>query len=118
MADELRLNVSVAFTKGGASFSKTIAPLLDISGDLFVHGVQNIGTTEETLTLIAGIGTLGYVLVYNLDDTNFIEIGAVTTEYAIKLKPGEIALFRVNGSAIYAKADTAACDLEYAVIED
>jgi len=118
MANELRISVSVAYGKGNASVSKSKSPSIDVTGNIFAHGVQNIGTTEEELTLISGMSTLGYVLLHNLDDTNFVEVGSVTGELGIKLNPDEIALFRTNGAGIFAEADTAACDLEYLIIED
>lgn len=118
MANELRLSVSVSFEKGGASISKTKSPSLDVTGDLFAHGVQNIGIVEEELTLVSGMGTLGYVYLHNLDATNFITAGSVTAQLGIKIKPGEVAVFRTSGAGIFIKADTAACDVEYIIIED
>lgn len=118
MADELRINISLSFEKGGATISKTKSPSLDVIGNLFAHGVQNIGIIEEELTLISGMGTLGYVYLHNLDATNFVTIGSVTAQLGIKIKPGEIAVFRTSGAGIFIKADTAACDVEYIIIED
>jgi hypothetical protein len=52
-----------------------------------------------------------------MDTTNYVEVGAVTTQYGIKLLAGEFALFRVNGTDVFCKADTAACDVQYLLIE-
>ena len=117
MADELRISMSLSFEKDGASVSKSKSPVLDVTGDLFAHGIQNIGTVEETLTKVSGMGTLGYVYIHNLDATNFVSIGSATGALGIKVMPGEVALFRTNGSDIFAQADTAACNIEYAIIE-
>ena len=51
----------------------------------------------------------------NIDATNFVEVG-LTGSYTIKLLAGESAVFRADG-ALYAKADTAACDVEYIIVE-
>ena len=119
MANELKLNIS------SFNFRKTDAPTISVSasasitvsGVHAVHASQNIGTTDETLD-IAAVGTIGFVYFKNLDDTNFILIGEDGSSYPIKLMPGEIAVMRWSAAAIHAKSDTAACDLEYAVIED
>jgi len=118
MAGEIEINLALYFQKSGASVQKVHATALDVSGTLFAHGVQNIGTSEEALTKVDGLTTPGYVYVRNLDTSNFVTIGAVTGQYSIKLKPGELTLFRVNSPNIYARADTAACDVEYIIIED
>lgn len=118
MANELRLSLTLSFDKGGASIQKSKTPSLTVTGTLFAHGVQNVGLVEEELTLVTGMGTLGYVYLHNLDATNFISAGSVTGELGIKVKPGEIALFRTNGAGIFVLADTAACDIEYVIIED
>lgn len=118
MSDELKLNVSLIFSKGGAQVSKLKNFSFDVTGESFVHGVQEIGTTEEELTQIAELGTPGYVYAVNLDDTNYVEIGSTTGVYDIKLKPGEIAVWRHNSGTVYAKANTAACLVEYIIIED
>ena len=119
MAKELRVGVS------GFNFKKTDAPTINVAETVFVtvsgvhavHASQNIGTGDETLD-IAAVGTIGFVYFKNLDDTNFILIGEDGSSYPIKLMPGEIAVMRWSAAAIHAKSDTAACDLEYAVIED
>lgn len=80
--------------------------------------VQNVGITEEALLLGDG-GSIGYVLLKNLDSTNFVEIrtGTGATKF-VKLLAGEIALFRFGSgvTAPYVIADTAACDLEITLI--
>jgi hypothetical protein len=60
------------------------------------------------------------MFVRNMDVTNFVKIraGSGLTDL-IKLKPGEFALFRLmTGITPYAIADTAACDIEFCIIED
>ena len=118
MADELKINLSVSFSKGGANFTKQKSINIDVSGDSYTSAVQNIGTTEEALTLVPDLTTPGYVILINLDSTNYVEVGSTTGVYDLKLKPGELALYRHNSSTIYAKANTSAINLEYIVVED
>lgn len=118
MANELKLIAGLSMSKNKALVNRHYSLGISISGDSFVHGTQAIGTTEEQLAQIADLGDPGYVLLKNLDDTNYIEIGATTGVYSIRLRSGEIALYRHNSATIYVKANTAECLLEYIIIED
>ena len=64
------------------------------------------------------VATPGLVLLLNLDAANYIEVGADADAPFVKLKAGEFALFRAGGATLSAKAHTAACLLEYAILED
>jgi len=118
MANELTLTVGMTFSKGGAEGQRSDSIQVTVTGDAFNHNVQEVGTTEEELAQNTILGTPGYLFVKNLDATNYVEIGTTTTKYAVKLKAKEIALFRVDGTTIYAKANSAACNVEYWLIED
>lgn len=117
MSDELRIRVIFSFSKSGAKVSRSENISVDVTGDAFTHEVQSVGTTEEALAQGADLGTPGYILIKNLDATNYVEVGSTTGVYDIKLLAGEIALYRHNSATIYAKANTAACLVEYALIE-
>lgn len=82
------------------------------------EGVQEIGTSEETLTA-TNLTTKGWLYMRNLDDANYIQWGPATTSYVGRLEAGEFALLRTEPAAtIYLKANTAACDLQYRWLED
>jgi len=117
MSDELSIVISMSFSKGGAVAQRAESISVDVTGDAFNHNVQEIGTSEEEIVQGADLGTPGYMFVKNLDSTNYVEIGTETTKYSIKLKAKEIALFRVDGTTIYAKASVA-LNIEYWLIED
>jgi hypothetical protein len=73
---------------------------------------------KEALVL-GDVATPGYVLMHNLDATNFITVLPDNTGAAVvKLKPGEYALFRLAAAAPFVQADTAGCNLEYFLIPD
>lgn len=118
MANELNVSASINFLKNDGSVADTIAKSLDVTGDSYVKGIQEVGTSEEELAQLADLGTPGWCLMTNLDSANFVEVGTVTTEYGIKLKAGEFALFRMNGTSLFAKANTAACLVQYLIVED
>lgn len=119
MANELTVSVSLAFSSSGREAKKSYGGLqFDVSGNAYVHHIQNIGTSEEALD-VGDLGTAGYMICKNLDATNFVEIRPGTgTADLIKLKAGEVACFRLALNGPYAIADTAACDLEYLIVED
>lgn len=119
MANELQISCSLQYAKGNfAALNRTFSNLLrDVTGTNMVHNIQAVGTSEEAL-VIGDIGTPGYMICKNLDATNFVEIRPGTgTADAIKLKPGDVALFRC-AAAPWAIADTAGVELEYYIVED
>ena len=120
MANEIKTSISISVSKDGAKISRQDSKSIDMTGESFYHAVQNIATSEETLEAYElsnmDAAEKGYIFAKNLDSTNYIELG-LTSSYTIKLKPKEFCLFRADG-AIFAKANTAACELEYIYIED
>jgi len=118
MADELSVSARLTFGKSSASVKTAYNLQIDVTGDSYTKAVQSVGITpEEILTEHGDLATSGYVIVKNLDATNYVEIGATTGVYTIKLLAGEIALWRHNSANIYAKANTASCLVEYTIIE-
>jgi len=118
MANELVLGVTISFSKGGATYRDSITKSITITGDTYTSGVQSVGTSEEELPQGADLGTPGFVVVQNLDATNYVEIGHTTGVYGVKCKAGEPAVFRLDGTTLYAKANTAACLVKYTIFED
>jgi hypothetical protein len=118
MANELKTVVDFSFSKSGAKIAKTYSENTTVTGDSYVSGILSIGTSEEELTQLADLGTPGEVLLKNLDSTNYIEIGATTGVYTIKLKAGKWAKYFHDSATIYAKANTGACLLDYTIIEE
>ena len=82
--------------------------------------VQNIGTSEEDVTF--SVTTHGFLLMRNLDATNFVQYGAkdTTMKTMARMKAGEPAgPFRVEpGITLRMKADTAACDVLFIMYND
>ena len=116
MANELRIEAQLEYSKSGVKQNKHDSTYADVSGDSFTHVVQEIGTSDELIVIGSDVATWGYVYLKNLDSTNYVEVG-LTSSYSIKLKAGEVAMFRA-AAALYAQANTAAVDLEIIVIEE
>lgn len=124
MADELTISISANFSKSGIRVDSSDMGLLglqfDVSGSDWVKSTQSIGTTAEVLGK-GEITTPGFLIVKNLDGTNYVEFEKATFSTGagtVKLKAGEVAMFRVSSSTIYACANTAACVVSYLMIED
>lgn len=121
MANELTITASMSFTKGNvAATARSVSALgVTVSGSRLMHHVQAVGTSEEAMVL-GEVTSLGYCWMKNLDDTNFVTLKTGTGgTVVIKLKAGEVALFRFGSgiTAPYLIADTASCNLEYLLIE-
>jgi hypothetical protein len=119
MSQELTYGVSATENKNGVTFQKTFNGQVDVSGNSPLSYIQNIGTSDETLDL-GDISTIGFVCLRNMDVTNYVEIGHTSGTYALKLKAGEFCLFRAGAAmtAIHAKANTAAINLEVQLLPD
>lgn len=118
MANELSINQSLTFAKGNYRLSITPGNLqFTVTGTLFEHNTVTVTTSDGALNK-GSIGTIGYCYVRNLDATNYVDVGVDGTNYVVRLKPGENALFPVHGSAVHAKANTASCNVEYAFVEE
>jgi hypothetical protein len=122
MANELTLQFSMSFSKtGSASLDKRSGNAsVTVTGTDVIMATQSIGTSAEDIAL-GDITTSGYMFVHNLDGTNYVEIGKDDTgtfEAVVKLKAGEYGLFRLATTAPQAKANSGACLIEYAIIED
>lgn len=118
MSAELLVAASLKFSKGGTLFESNFpSTYFDVSGSVGNKQVQAIGTSDESLAL-GDVSTIGFLMIKNLDPTNFVTIGSDGTLYPLKLKPGEAFMGRWNAAAIHVKANTAQCNVEYTIISD
>lgn len=112
MADEITLQHSIAVRKGELAFSyDSTRYQVDMTGTGGpTPGYVTIGTTEESIAF-SELGTLGFVMLKNLDSTNYVRWGFATGVYGGRLNPGECAgPFRLNpGTTLYLIANTASC---------
>lgn len=116
MANELTAKFSLTYANGNDSFSiPAITQQQTVASTLRVQGVQDVGTSEEALALGDVASDGGAFYARNLDTTNYIEIG-LTGSYVIRLDPGEFCfLSGVSSRNLYARANTAAVRLAYAL---
>ncbi len=118
MADEINLTFGLSATKGSLTLSKSLSDTANLTTATYSAGAQVIGTTQEAISIGGDVSGNGWAFFQNTDATNYVEIGVVVsaTFYpVVKLLAGEGAQFRVGGTVLYAKANTANCILDYAV---
>ncbi len=118
MANELTLGARVYFSNDGTVVDEEITNLLrDAAGSRVHRTRQLVGTSEEPLSL-GDAGAGGYVLLRNMDDTNFVHVRGESGEVAlIRLEAGDIALFRIDDNAVgYVQANTGNVELEVTVL--
>ena len=111
MANEITINASAVVRNGNLNFSWTPGALsvtqAAIGGP--TPGMQAIGASEESIAF-GELTVKGWVILQNLDATNYVRWGFSTGVYGGRLEPGEYAMFRLNpGATIFLIADTAAC---------
>jgi hypothetical protein len=118
MANILKITATIdAVMDSGVKLNNRQSLNVELASDTVKHFVQEISSSSNSAIEMteAEIGTPGYIMLKNLDDTNYIQVG-LSNQWVVKLFPGQFALFPVAAD-LYAKADTAACDLEFIVFE-
>lgn len=127
MANELTITLTVRANKGNFdyTFPSSGSPFsADWDGDDFSLKTQDVGTSEEALALgdvdpSSGNGALLYII--NRDPTNFVTLRPATGAADMaKLPPGLPALLFLDptdAAAPFVIANTAACRIEYFLIE-
>lgn len=122
MANEITFTASLSFNKAGVTetaVSRSVAALLfNVTGSAYAQGTLSVATSATAIPL-GGVTAPHWAYFLNQDATNFLKIrnGAAGADL-LKLKPGECAFCPLYDSATpYAIADTAACLLEYLLIQ-
>lgn len=124
MAGEIQHNMRFKVVKGNYTLDRTLttAGALDWDATIVVAGVQSVGTTKEAIDIgDVNASDLGWAFFRNTDATNFVEIGVDeggTFVAFAKLLPNEWCVVPCSPAKTYqGKADTAAVEVEYAILE-
>lgn len=120
------LTISFSATATQGNFKDAISPgskSVTLTTQGANMGVQQIGTTAEDLDYgDVAAANAGYLYLENLDSTNYVEYGlndAGTIKKVGRLKPGEIAFFRVNPSAqVMMQANTGPVNVGFRLYRD
>ena len=117
MANEITVALQMAVNKGLLTVERSITFQATLTGSAMQHGVQSIGTTKEDLVL-GDVATPGFMALRNLDATNYVAYGADADSPFGILKAGEGCILRLAAAPVSIKANTAAVNVEYWVLED
>lgn len=121
MANEITLSASLSASKGSTTVHLDFGPFnVTLTGTKALHNRQSIGTAEEALEM-GEISAGGWCIMVNRDATNYVQVRPATGGVAtIRMKAGEPALFRLDSGATapYLIANTAACEVEYILLEN
>lgn len=120
MANEISVTLSLQMSKGGVTETLNAGTKqFNMAGTNVTRLTMSATTTPVALEL-GGITTPGFILIHNLDATNYVEVMPDGTNPAtIKLRAAGWACFEFAGaaSAPNVKANTASCKVEYLLIE-
>lgn len=120
MANELTVTSNIQAAKNGASITPGAKiKQITMSGTHMQSLVQDIGTSAELIDFNDISGAPEYVRITNLDSTNYVELGGDSglTVFKHKLKPGYFAQFPPSSATLYAKANTATCQVQVDAVE-
>lgn len=114
MANEITYSVKLSASKAGAVIdSGTQSDTVTMSGGDVLAATQNIGTSNEQIDMASITGDCR-IIIKNIDETNFVEVfkDSGNTHLLSKLAAGEACLLtQVPSGTVYARADTAACNV-------
>lgn len=116
MAAECRIKLIVEVTGLGQEL-EFATNFTTTTPTLASYNYDSIGTTAEALD-ISDISTVEFIIIKNLDSTNYVELDCnYSTSFSAdtKIKAGKTTIFMPSG-IVYAKANSAACLVEYIVI--
>jgi hypothetical protein len=122
MANEVQATASLTCTKSGQTVTGNVTQTVTLAGVGMWQNTQNIGTVTEQLAFPSDLTTEGvtYLWLYNVDATNYVQIGLDTpvTQIFTKILPGGIAIIPVYTAnpVYYAKANTAAVNLRMVAV--
>lgn len=118
MAAECRIKTMVNVTGLGQELGFD-TNFVTATPTLAVYNYDSADITTEQALDMSDIGTVEFIIIKNIDDTNRVDIDlnytAATFRASAKIDAGKTTMFKPSGS-VYILADTAACLIEYIVI--
>ncbi len=121
----MSIQITAMLSLAGAGVSvqlQTAGLTVTMSGSKYIEGIMNVPTTSGgTVIPVSALANLGYAMFLNMDPTNYVQLlSAASGTVLIKLLPGDVALFRFDGSvtAPALLAHTAASNVQYLILEN
>ena len=120
MAKEITVSATLSFSKTGSSDSFTVpSTQFDFTGVNYIRGTFTAATTPGTA--LPRTTTYGFAIIINRDTSNYVQVLTATGGTTIiLLNPGEFCIVRLDAAltAPFVMAHTAACRIEYFMLEN
>lgn len=122
MANEIKLTPQLTYASGLLKLSFAPGQKSYTQTTQQAHAtVVSVGTAEEDMP-VGDVATNGWLVLYNLDATNFVKYGPKSAGAMIefgRLRTGEFAMLRLaSGVTNRWIADTAACKVQMLLLND
>jgi hypothetical protein len=113
MADEIQMTARLYASKNGAYLpSVTYTKSATMVGTDMGSQTQVIGLTVEALDVPVDVTSPYKLLISNLDNTNYVELGFVSGTYTMRIPAGETMLIPYVSAALYLLANTSAVTVQ------
>jgi len=113
MADEIQMTARLYACKNGAYLpSVTYTKSATMVGTDMGSQTQVIGLTVESLDVPVDVTSPYKLLISNLDNTNYVELGFVSGTYTMRIPAGETLLIPYVSATLYLLANTSAVTVQ------
>lgn len=113
MADEIQMTARLYASKNGAYLpSVTYTKSATMVGTDMGSQTQIIGLTVEALDVPVDVSSPYKLLISNLDNTNYVELGFVSGTYTMRIPAGETLLIPYVNATLYLLANTSAVTVQ------
>ena len=113
MADEIQMTARLYASKNGAYLpSVTYTKSATMVGTDMGSQTQVIGLTVEALDVPVDVTSPYKLLISNLDNTNYVEMGFVSGTYTMRIPAGETLLIPYVSATLYLLANTSAVTIQ------
>ena len=117
MADEITITTGMRLVNGAlkVELGNTTTTFDQTTARGGGPGTIDVSTAEETIDFVDTVP--GFVMIKNLDPTNFVEYGLTTGQLGLKLRPnGGFGFLEIGTGSLIMKADTATCKVQIVAI--
>jgi hypothetical protein len=116
-AGELQLSTSFIYTKSPASIQNVLNLSIDVAGTAVASGIISVGTTNVAVNMGDVTGNR-YVVLQNLTTNSWstLTYGGSTNEYPSRVNGNQVAIFRMNGTALHLLSVTNTINVLYYVL--
>lgn len=119
MADEIAITMALVARKSGTLGGMDLGTFtVTMTGTNVLHNRQVVGTAEEAL-LLGDCGSGGWVIMKNHGPTNYVQVRGLSGQTPlVRLLVNEPWCGRLDATSTpTVQANTAACDVEYWLLE-